>query len=243
VARYWPVYLTHWTLVAVAAYLAVAALATYRAQQGGGGYGGYGGGGGGGGGGPDDEPLPWFVRASFLLHTIALPASFIVMTLFWTLVYKPGAHVVASTFFVHGVNFVVMAADAFVSSQPYHLAKGVYFFLYCLAYSIFSLVYYKCGGVTVVNGRAVPYIYAALDWSKHPEGAGLLDAALVFVGVPSVSFACWFALYSRHHWLPACCRNTPARPPYDYAFADDDEEGAESAPYIAAKEGTFAGLN
>ena len=50
-------------------------------------------------------PAPWFVRGTVLLHSIALPASILVATLFWTLVYIPGkTKVYAVTYFVHGAR-------------------------------------------------------------------------------------------------------------------------------------------
>lgn len=199
---YWPIYLTNWSLTVVTAYLCFAAATTHQAQHGRE---------GGAGRAADGSPpaVPWFVRATVLLHSIALPASILVATLFWTLVYKPGVtKVYAVTYFVHGINAVVMCLDAFICSQPFHLLKATYFFLYCVTYSVFSLVYFWCGGQSVVNGKLVSYIYAALDWSGHPTGAGVMDGLVLLVVVPLVSFLCWAIFFVRRQWLPACCRNT-----------------------------------
>merc|ERR1719446_484313 len=65
-----------------------------------------------------------------------------VFTMYWGLVY-PYLTVAPSilSYFVHGVNFLVMAVDMIVCRQVFRLAHGVYFFAYCLLYLLWSGIY------------------------------------------------------------------------------------------------------
>ena len=130
---YWPIYLTHWTAFALMCYFWCAWYTTYKAddfQDKG------------------DKPSvgPWYVHATWFLQAIVLPGAFFVTTLYWALVYphrteEPGT----VTYFVHGVNFFMIALDVFLSNQPYYLVHGLYFFAYCITYLLWTLVYWAAG--------------------------------------------------------------------------------------------------
>ena len=199
---YFFVYLTNWTLLAVTGYTVLAALAagaalssrgTYpsatatgeedavaaaRAEAARAGAGG----------------VPRYVRAAWLLHSVAFPAALLVVVLFWTLVYVPGSTPVKPlTVSVHGVNLLVMLVDCAVAQQPYFLAHGLYMWLYGAAYTLFSALYYLAGGT---DAKGNPYIYAALDW-RNPQKTGLLAAGTLLVAIPAAVLLCWPLVVAR----------------------------------------------
>lgn len=205
--KYFPVFLTNWTLLAVTGYTVLAAFATGAAVSS-----------RGTNNNADDDPIararaeaaraganavPWYVRACWLMHSVALPASLMVVALFWSLVYAPGkTKVHALTVFLHGINGVVMLVDLFVAQTPYFLAHGVYMWIYGAAYTLFSYIYYAGGGETcgVTNGVAWchKYIYTALDWGK-PGRTGLLTAGTLLVAIPLTILFCWLLVQLRKH--------------------------------------------
>jgi hypothetical protein len=126
----WFIYLTHWTLTVEVLYLNLAAYATWMHSKVSG----------------EKSPVSKrMISAVGILHATVLPATFLVFTLFWTLVYDPSKPPQALTLMVHGMNFVVMATNFSISKHPYVWRHGVYILIYGLSYLFFSLFYYLAG--------------------------------------------------------------------------------------------------
>jgi len=94
------------------------------------------------------------------------------------------------SYFTHGVNFLVVIVDVYLSRQPYYLLHGIYFAILGIVYLLFTYVYYVSGG-TDCSGRR--YIYKSVDWND-PGSAGMLAAILVVVVVPFVNVLFWFVV-------------------------------------------------
>jgi hypothetical protein len=65
-----------------------------------------------------------------------------VFLLYWLLVfpYERGP-LQAISCFTHGVNFLVMLLDAWLSCQPYRFSEGIYLFCYSLLYLFWSMIH------------------------------------------------------------------------------------------------------
>jgi hypothetical protein len=61
----------------------------------------------------------------------------------------------AITFFVHGVNFIAMLLDGWLSRQPYRIAQGIYLVCYCLLYLLWSIIH----ALTKVGNALLYYPY------------------------------------------------------------------------------------
>ena len=128
-----------------------------------------------------------------------LPGSFLVMALYWGLVYphrtsEPGP----VSYLTHGANSIIIALDVYLSNQPYYLLHGIWFFVYDIAYLLFTLVYWAAGG-TQCDGE--PYIYSVLNWNK-PSTAGFYSTIVLFGAVPVANLlffvlvgCCWQGQY------------------------------------------------
>eukprot|EP00929_Paragymnodinium_shiwhaense_P065571 TRINITY_DN32854_c0_g1_i6.p1 TRINITY_DN32854_c0_g1~~TRINITY_DN32854_c0_g1_i6.p1 ORF type:complete len:251 (-),score=27.88 TRINITY_DN32854_c0_g1_i6:1073-1825(-) len=105
---YWFIYLTHWSLTIETLYFMFASYTAYVALQklre-------------GSDGGRRPVSLPWFVKATWVLNHIAMPASLLVCLLYWTTVNPPWNLQQTpdlQCLFVHGFNFVLCLADLFL---------------------------------------------------------------------------------------------------------------------------------
>lgn len=133
---------------------------------------------------------PWLVGVTWLLFDVSLPGTFMVFVMYWGLVYPYSTSLAAISVMTHGVNFLVMVVDTFVSKQPYYLLHSIYFFFFAAGYLLFSFVYYKMGGCDC-DGNA--YIYASVDWSET-HSTFILTTIIVLVIVPTVNLIFWFSV-------------------------------------------------
>lgn len=170
--KYWPIFLTNWSLVVAVLYLLAATYTTYLAQQ----------------LQAKAGAAPLCVQLTWLLQGLALPTAFFVTVLYWLLVFDGTVH--TETVWVHGVNFLVVLIDVVASRQPICLLHAAYFLAYGSVYLLWTLLYYHAGGV---DCHAHPYIYAALDW-RYTESTLTLALEILFVAVPAVSLLFWAGL-------------------------------------------------
>eukprot|EP00301_Raphidiophrys_heterophryoidea_P027365 c9622_g1_i1.p1 GENE.c9622_g1_i1~~c9622_g1_i1.p1 ORF type:complete len:294 (+),score=36.22 c9622_g1_i1:50-883(+) len=177
------IYLTHWSLLLEVLYFAFAFCTTWAAQY----------------SRAEDRnrqiansnlSLPFFVRATWLLQAIVLPASFMVMVMYWTLVYSGGPILVVQVL-QHGVTFVLMVVDFLSNRQPYLLLHGVYFMIYAAAFYLWSYIHYA---LHVHNEVGHDYIYAALNWA-NPKTSGIIGFLILCIVVPLTNFLFWFVFY------------------------------------------------
>ena len=120
-------------------------------------------------------------------------------------------------YFVHLANFIAMACDGLlISPAPFparYLASA--FFVYAGIYTLFTITYYKTGGL---NELDQPWVYTVLYWAQA-SSTGFLIGVIDFLIVPAVGLCCYAAVFTRRRgfgkesfpWSrPACF---PVSPP------------------------------
>jgi len=176
--EYWPIYLTHWTLLVQVTYVVLAALATYQLR-------------------PErpDAALPInILKAVWVLQGICVPATLLVFIMYWCLVFPFSTKVYAISFLTHGVNFAIQLLDLVMNQQPYLLMHGLYFALYAALFLLWSVIHYA---TSIGNGDAEKYIYKALDWGS--PGAAATVVAFILLGCfPLLNCLCWWFVHKVH---------------------------------------------
>lgn len=162
----WFFYLTDWSLVLQVVYLALATLTTVRAEE-------------------RQDRAPWYARWSFGLRGVVLPLSFWVTVGYWSAL---PSKVRATSPITHGVNFLVMVADAWLSNMPYFLVHGLFFWGVMVAYTLFTVIHYLLGAGNCRGGK---YIYAQVRWDRE-LATTIYSLLLNLVVVPLVNFVFWF---------------------------------------------------
>ena len=118
--------------------------------------------------------------------------------LYWLLVFpfNPKAASALSVF-THGVNFVVMLLDGWLSRQPYLISHGVYFLAYCLVYLAWSVIH---GLSNIKTADGDEYIYAVLNWRSSKGKAAMYATAVLVIVAPLANLFFWWLLhYQRRH--------------------------------------------
>ena len=165
-----------------------------------------------------DEFFPrHLLEACTVTRAIALPGSFLVFLLYWSLAYpSTSGNVEAVGFFTHGANVALMTIDVLVSALPFPLYNAWYFVEFGFVYVVFTIIFWYAGithPCSCPDGDDFPgcernkenandhcrYIYSALNWApeKMPRTIGLL-AVLFLVIIPISMLLC--------HYFALCCR-------------------------------------
>jgi len=152
----WPIFLTHWTLLIVVAYLVCAAVMMFIAD-------------------PSEKIAPTIVRVVWVLQTLALPGSIVVVVLFWGLLAPTLESIQVVDYFTHGYVAIAMLTDFVLSKQPYYSLHAVYYLLFGFSYIMFTLFLFVNAGCLSdancdVDGNGNPYVYSVLDW-RDPQAA------------------------------------------------------------------------
>eukprot|EP00301_Raphidiophrys_heterophryoidea_P004338 c11895_g1_i1.p1 GENE.c11895_g1_i1~~c11895_g1_i1.p1 ORF type:complete len:317 (+),score=65.88 c11895_g1_i1:75-953(+) len=184
--KYYTIYLTHWTLFLEFLYFIYAFMVTIAARN----------------AAQEDKdpsmenngkPLPMPVKILWLLQAVVLPASFMVMMMYWTLVYQPGHSFSPVQVFQHGITFGAMIVDFGANRQPYLLLHGLYFLFYGALFYVWSYIHYKA---KITNGEGHDYIYAALNWANVAT-TGKVGFAIILIVIPLVNLLMWTIYYIR----------------------------------------------
>jgi len=139
---------------------------------------------------PKAERMPLYVKATWVVQDITLPAAVLASSLFWTCVVPfKQSHIDTRSYFTHGVDAVLVILDMAVSRQPYYLRHAANVGIVLVVYVLFTLSYYAAGGTDCRGHRS---IYKLLDWG-HPWTTALLVGPVV-VGAPSLNFLFWFMI-------------------------------------------------
>jgi len=202
---FWFIYLTHWSFFIESAYFWSSAYTVYRGRQlvidadGGPVRGGRG--------------LPWYVRLSWALAHVEMPASLLVMGMYWTLV-NPVWHIQSTPdffgYFMHFINFFLCLGDLLVSRNVFYLRHVSWFLGYSALYLFFSLIHFwakigtygPCTSKDPFDPHGPTYprnecpVYAVLDW-HHPTVTTVLVVILAFVVVPLAQFPVWWCVQRR----------------------------------------------
>eukprot|EP00899_Mesostigma_viride_P024265 jgi/Mesvir1/5022/Mv02233-RA.2 len=131
--------------------------------------------------------LPLGYRLVWAHRTAAFTSSALVVLLYWALIHE-GNVWTAINLHMHGVNLVLVLIDLAVSSAPFRLLHIFCAYAWCIAWLIFSFIYYGAGG-TDVNGA--PHIYDPLDYGDHLGLAVGYIIAVLLVAIPLVHLALW----------------------------------------------------
>eukprot|EP00933_Yihiella_yeosuensis_P036613 TRINITY_DN30376_c4_g1_i1.p1 TRINITY_DN30376_c4_g1~~TRINITY_DN30376_c4_g1_i1.p1 ORF type:complete len:324 (-),score=42.98 TRINITY_DN30376_c4_g1_i1:519-1490(-) len=178
------------------------------------------------------DKAPIYVSLSNLLFSIVLPGSFLVFALYWGLVFDGNLHAISVC--THGVNFVVMALDAFVNAQSFKLAHGAYFYIYAIVYLIWTVIFGAAGGERSctcspynkdepkgcrnMNGDIKTddsedkcnYIYGSVNWNA-PGSAGSISGAILIIVLPVVLFMFWSLILCRRYARTSKASDTGGR--------------------------------
>mmetsp|Transcript_3465 Transcript_3465/g.6575 ORF Transcript_3465/g.6575 Transcript_3465/m.6575 type:complete len:241 (+) Transcript_3465:172-894(+) len=212
----WFVYLTHWGVLLELTYLGFRAFTTWKSQL----------------ETPEQGPeFPWFVKATWLLRNITLPATFTIFLLYWVMVFEPSRGVKAISVVTHGANFLVMVVDAALVSSPFLLVHTLHFWLFGATYVLFTLVYYGAGGTNPSGGG---YIYSALDWGGSPSRAAIVSIAILLVLIPLLCFLFYLLVDAVNRFDVVCCGGSISRSvapgsvgPVEFAAVAGDEHGGD----------------
>jgi len=199
---YWIIHLTIWSALLLLAYLVVSAYATYMAL--------YGEdedreesesperpeSGSPQSGSPDGKGpvVPWYANLAWVLGTMVPAQCTLVAIMFWVAVYpyKPAGSLRPVAFWTHGVNMVVALVDIAISDRPFYMRHVYTGFLFNLAYAIWTLIFYVCGGHRP-DDPTKRYIYKIISWSQ-PTITALKVVGLLFIILPCVH-AVFFLLF------------------------------------------------
>lgn len=81
-------------------------------------------------------------------------------------------------FAMHAFNSIFMLIDLFLVAQPIHFNHVIYPFIFSTTYTLFSYIYFLCGGTGKLNR---PSIYPILNWNKPIQTLVISTFALFFV--------------------------------------------------------------
>jgi len=175
----WFIFLTHWSLTLQVVYLWLSLFTTWRANA-----------------MKKDQAqkqakMPWYAQLTWVLQDILLPLTFFVFILYFGLVLPAkGGKPQALSFFTHGVNFVIMLLDMYLSRQPYYLLHGFYVAFLLATYTTFTYVYHKLEGTSCTGN---PYIYKAVDWT-NAKSTSIAAFIGITVSVPVVNIIFWLVI-------------------------------------------------
>jgi hypothetical protein len=132
----------------------------------------------------------------WFLWIVASNAALVVTLNYWILVFEPPTDFMDIA--VHALNSIVMFVEFFIASTPVRVLHVLYVMVFSVVYSLFTVIYWAAGGVTVDGD---PYIYEILDYENGD--AALVSAVLlgvVFIVSPLMQ-AFLFALYQLRCFL------------------------------------------
>jgi len=182
-AGYWFIYLTHWSLIIIISYLGFAWYTFCKVEH--------------LGNDSRQREIPWFAKTTWVLFSVALPASVTVTLLYWTLVYD-GKAITLENILIHAVNSLVMLADLLIGSQPLLLIHFLYFLLYAVIYLIWSLIHHL---TRIGDGEGNRYIYATLDWCKLDST--IVTVVIILIVLPIIYKILWGCIFTRDYWYRA----------------------------------------
>lgn len=157
--------------------------------------------------------LPPSVRLMYLLWVVAMPLSITVAFAYWTLIdpiwhLNPYVKINFFVFTMHFFNAVLFICELCLNRIPFHFKHATLFYVYALAYGIFSFICFElrigvppwlpCRSYRLKEYdslRDCP-IYGVLDW--HRPGFALFIILMVLVAATLVSFLVWCATRARN---------------------------------------------
>ena len=136
--------------------------------------------------GVGNDKIFWYQKIHWVLYTMSISLSILVVILYWGLIYIPDidfdyfSYVSISGHILSGVFGVI---DICVTTIPTRVLHVIYPFIFGSVYIVFSAIYYAAGGT---NHFGSPYIYRNLDYDGNPSGAVTLILITLFAAVPFI---------------------------------------------------------
>lgn len=143
------------------------------------------------------ELIPVYAQINWFMYDLLIPSTFLVFALYFGLVVdysNPPKQPLS--YLTHGLNFVIMITNAYLSKKPYYLLHGLYFMVFCFIFVTWTYAYYLMGGTDCDGNR---YLYEVLDWGENFDGVKTLGGIIVFIVAPVTNFLFWFTISS---WFP-----------------------------------------
>ena len=165
------------------------------------------------------DNTPWFLKLAWLVNTIAVPTTGVATVVYWSMLYRPGDVVDASSVHIHGMGIFLVLVDVLISRVPVMLFHIIYPTAYGAAYVIFMGIYYWAEGTNPIDGGR--YIYQLIDYGRQPWIATGLSIAMV-VGM-SVSFLVVFGITLLRDQIVKQCRLCF----WNVGHPDDDTNSSE----------------
>jgi len=128
VLRFWPIFLTHWTLALEVTFLWVNVMTATSSPS----------------------------RLARILYAVAMPGSFMVVCLYWLFVYRRDQPVVVINVLAHGGNFLGMLVVLASNHYSYTSMKCAYPMAYGSLWVAWSIIFYN-GGFTNQHGNKFIY--------------------------------------------------------------------------------------
>ncbi|XP_028398511.1 protein rolling stone-like [Dendronephthya gigantea] len=150
----------------------------------------------------ESNSLVWYEKGVWILWIVSSNAALVVTLNYWVLIFEPPTDFMDIA--VHALNSFVVLVELFTANTPVRILHVLYVMIFSIAYSLFSVIFWAAGGVTV-NGD--PFIYKVLDYENGDPGqisAAML--ATVFVISPIFQFVL-FGLYRLRCFIRSQKRN------------------------------------
>lgn len=133
-----------------------------------------------------------FVKTTWALFAIAVPAEVVITILFWVLEFD-GTYDYISVM-VHGVGTALLAIDGFLLGRiPLRMKQFLLFEAFCASYLLWNVIhaYSGIGNPYEEDGtQSDDAIYASLAWRDDSRGAAILTVGVLAVGNPVVFLVC-----------------------------------------------------
>jgi hypothetical protein len=150
----------------------------------------------------NNNHVPFWIYATWLIYTIAAPAEILVAVLYWTVEWDWTAddeqEITYRNLMIHGgLGLVLLFEGLVVNRTPIRINQQWFFILYTMAFMGWTL-YYELGGV---GNPTTPLeddtLYTQLNWTDDPVTTAALAAFSIMVVAPLSFSVVWLlSLYS-----------------------------------------------
>ena len=135
---------------------------------------------------------PCLMLGTWILQNLAFSSSLAVFLLYWLLVYDCRS-VSWTNAGLHGINFIILSIDIFVSGSQYRLSHFYQPFILGILYMIFTFIHVAA---RLDNGNVDGiYIYDILDYDQDSSAYAIV-IILTFIGTPILYCLTWLI-----YWL------------------------------------------
>ncbi|KAJ1606811.1 transmembrane domain-containing protein [Cryptosporidium canis] len=145
--------------------------------------------------------LHLLIRLMWVFHAIALPSSFIVGIVYWSMSIISPVGVDGFSFLTfnkHGLTAILLTLDTYFTTIPYFISQAFYSFLYCVIYTIFTIVYYILQLPNPQSQDDLGFIYSAINFAD-PAVSVPCTIGIFFLLFITANIIWFFVGFSRNH--------------------------------------------